>query len=422
MPARIVARPLNFLRRHARGIGKLLVILAVIAVSWVPAFVVNNVMGYAPGFFVTLGIAFSGLYLLALRRSFEYAEASRVNRCIRGENVDFVLRLHNKFVLLFPRVEVVFYQSDLFGGEDRVSSRDVILAPFATKDFTFQMRFDHLGVYSAGLRRVVLHDLLGLFSFTHENDNPQRIEVLPRGKQISNVTFSSESPTQSTSALKTVLDEGMDYSMVREYRWGDPIKSIHWKLSARLDYYVTRVYESNADPGLTTVVDLHAQNADPSVLMQLYDAVVESALSLNEFAVQQGLDSALVYMDDAGTRKRYEERLEEEGVRKLVGLLRADSSQFQGDACSLLREELNSPYSQSNIALCTSALDDALIEALLSIKMRHKNPILLLAIPEHLDKEERRELLAPLRRLDQAHVAYCAFTSVDDLATGGIAA
>lgn len=408
--------PLRFLARHRRSVGKGVLIVLFLAVCWLPAIVINNVMGYAPGIFATLAIVFSGLYLLLLRRGLEWAEATRVSECIRGEQVDFVVRLQNKSILLYPRVQVVFYQSDLFNDVGRTSSSDIILTPRAQRDFTFQMSFEHIGTYQAGLKRVVVHDLLGLFHVTFENPTAQNVEVLPRMHELTDVVFDSEAPTQSTKAIRTVLNEGMDYAFVRDYVWGDPIKSIHWKLSARSENYLTRIYESNANPGLTTVIDINAPKAQANVLMQLYDAVVESALSLNEYARRSGLESSLTYMDDCGDERRFEGRVEHDGLRQLMGLLKEDASCYAGNANTLLQDELNSPYAQSNIALCTCSLDQSLIETLLAIKSRRKNPLLFYAIPKDLDPDERRELLAPLRRLDEASISFCVFSSVEELA------
>ncbi len=414
--------PFKFLARHKGSIGKAMAIIVFLALCWLPAVVINNVMGYAPGIFATFAIVFSGVYLLLLRNGLDWAEATRVSECIRGEQVDFVVRLVNKSILLYPRIQVVFYQSDLFENDGRVTSSDIILTPRAKRDFTFQMCFDHIGTYSAGLKRVVIHDLLGLFHITYENPTTQEIEVLPRTHEMGDVVFDSEAPTQSTKAIRTVLNEGMDYAFVRDYVWGDPIKSIHWKLSARSENYLTRIYESNANPGLTTVIDIHAPKANAATLMQLYDGVVESALSLNEYARHSGLESTMVYMDDCGSAKRYEGRVEHDGLRQLMGLLKEDSSCYEGNAASLLRDELNSPYAQSNIALCTSALDESLVETLLAIKARRKNPLLFYAIPQGLEPGEHRALLAPLRRLDEAHISFCVFSDVQELTAEGGAA
>ena len=415
-----VSAPFRFALRKRKTIGKALAIVAVLAVSWVPALFINDLCGYATGFFVTFGLLFSGVYLILLKHGLDYAQASRVQGCMRGEQTDFVLRLHNKTLLVFPRVEVVFYQSDLFGGEGRVSSTDVMLAPRATRDVMFGMRFDHIGSYEAGLRRIVVHDLIGLFSITLENEESLTIEVMPRIHEMASVAFSSEAPSQSTKALKTVLNEGLDYAYVREYRWGDAIKSIHWKISARFTDYMTRIYEINANPGLVTVIDLVAPAEEADVLMHLYDIVIESALSVSAFARRQGMETAIMFKDDLGEQRRYDERMEEEGRRRLMRLLREDSSCYAGDARSLINREVNSPYGQSNIALCTSNLDESLVEALLEVKLRHKNPILFYAIPRGLDRDEERERLAPLRRLDAANVDYLVVRDASELdAEGG---
>lgn len=402
--------------RSVKLLLKALALLLVVAVCFVPAVFINNPMGYIPGFVVAFGILFSGLYLLLLRRGLEFAEATRVNECVRGEAVDFVLRLRNTTPLLYPRVEVVFHQTDLFGGEDKVSSADIILLPKASRDFTFSMSFEHIGRYQAGLQKVVIHDLLGLFKITFPNTARQQVDVLPRVVDLHDMSFSSEVPTSSTAALKTVLNEGMDYCTVRDYVWGDPIKAIHWKISSRFeDNYVTRIYETCANPSLTTVIDLHAPTCEPTVLMQLYDAVLESALSVDSFARRQGLDSTMAYADETGRVKRFNARLGDASLVKIAGMLKLDSSVYAGGAYDVLREELNAPAAASNVALCTSALDEQLIKLLQTMKNRRRNPIVFYAIPSGLADAERTELLAPLRQLDVAAIPYVAFSNVEEL-------
>ena len=419
---RALSRPFKSLARKRKTVGKALAILLSIALSWLPAPFLNSIIGYAPGLFVTFGILLSGVYLLFLRRGLDYAQASRVQGCTRGETTDFVLRLRNKTVLLYPRIEVVFFQGDLAGGEARTSTADVMLAPLATRDVMFSMRFDHIGLYDAGLKRIVVHDLIGLFSFTFENEDKVSIEVLPRMHDLASVSFSSEAPTESVKSMKTVLNEGLDYAYVREYRWGDAIKSIHWKISARFKDYMTRIYEINANPGLVTVIDFNGPDVDVEVLMGLYDTVVESALSVSAYARRQGLESSIAFMDELGEEQRFKGRMEDEGKRRLMGLLREDPSCYAGSARTIINREVHSPYGQSNIALCTACLDEDLVQALLEVKMRHKNPILFLAIPNGLERVEERELLAPLRRLDAAHVEYFVLRDAADLdVRGGVA-
>ena len=421
-PAKALRRPFAFIARKRKTVLKIVAVAFAIALSWVPAVFINDLSGYATGLFVTLGVLLSGAYLLLLRRGLDYAQASRVQGCTRGQQTDFVLRLKNKTVFVYPRIEVVFYQSDLFGGEGRTTSAEVMLAPRATHDVMFSMKFDHIGTYEAGLKRIVLHDLIGLFSVTFDNEESIAIEVMPQTHPLASVSFSSEAPSQSTKATKTVLNEGLDYAYVREYRWGDAIKSIHWKISARFKDYMTRIYEINANPGLVTVVDLNTPDAEPEVIMGLYDTVVESALSVSAYARRQGMESALEFMDDIGEERRYDGRMEDEGKRRLMRLLREDTSSYVGNAQTLILREVNSPYGQSNIALCTSNLDQGLVEALLEVKLRHKNPILFLAIPRGLEREEERERLAPLRRLDAAQIECFVLRSADELdAKGGLA-
>ncbi|MCD8207002.1 MAG: DUF58 domain-containing protein [Bacteroidales bacterium] len=405
---------------NRRRVFKIVLIILAVAACCIPPIYVNNAIGYIPLIVLVLAIILSYLYLLFLQIGLEFEEASRTPECTRGASMDFVLRLRNKSFLVYPRIEVVFHQSDLFGEDMRSESTDITLSPFAKRDFTFSMYFEHVGRYQAGLKKVVLHDIIGLFSKVYENEDLQTIEVLPRLHELTDITFDSEAPTASTAALKTILNEGVDYSQVREYMWGDPIKAIHWKVSARFTTYMTRIYETNTNPGLTTVIDLHApEDAKGEQLMSLFDGVIESALSVDAFGRAQGLDCELMYANEYGEQKRYAARLQAEALHELTGLLRKDTSCFAGEANEIIEKELNSPYAQSNIAVCTSDLGSGILDLLLATKQRRRNPILFFVIPPGLSPLQRRDALEPLRRLDGSGIIYFAFSGVDELTEGG---
>ncbi len=416
----VFSRIWGFVKRLWLRCWKAAIIVVLVVCVCIPMRYVNNAIGYVPALVMVLGIGLSYLYLFLLERSLKFEEASRAGECIRGTNMDFVLRLTNKGILLFPRIEVVFHQSDLFGHNMREETCDITLAPKAKRDFTFTMRFDHVGEYQAGLKRVVLHDIIGLFSKVYENEELQTINVLPRVYSVHDIAFDAEAPTNTTAAIKTILNEGIDYSQVREYRWGDPIKAIHWKLSARFPEYMTRIYETNTNPGLTTLIDLRTNDGlTAAEQMEVFDGVIEGALSVHAFALSQGLDSELTYVNEYGEERRCPARLQNDALHEITSMLREDTTPYKGQAIEVLRRELNSPNGQSNIAVCTSTLENGLLDLLILIKQRRRNPILFFCFPEDFTHEQRKELLEPLRRLDGTGVMHFAYSSMAELSERG---
>ena len=85
------------------------------------------------------------------------------------------------------------------------------------------------------------------------------------------------------------------------------------------------------------------------------------------------------------------------------------------EASDLLRQEGNRIHARDNIAFCTAHADERVVSALIEIKNRKRNPMLLLAVPPSLDPEEVRELTRPLRRLDSAQIVYYVLATAADL-------
>lgn len=389
------------------------VALAVLAllVCAVPPVFLDDVIGYLPLLALVMALALSFAYLQVLKRSLVYSEESLVPSCERGSEIEFVLNFENKSPLPFLRLEPYIYISDLFDDVDTITPVSMPLMPREKRDFTFTARFDHIGTYSAGVKKIVISDLFGLFTHTVENAHRHRVEVLPRITELEDLPLTSTASSDSQKPLQTLVTDDLDYAGVRAYLWGDPIKTIHWKLSSRLEdgEYLTRLFECFNNPGINIIIDTTAPAYDPESLMFVFDGVVEGALSINSFARAAGLDSVLAFVDKYGEERRMRIADYKDFAELTDELPRISAG--EGDrALELLRREGNSIHGQDNIAYCSAHTDEAIITALCELKLRKRNPLFLLALPPSLEGEELKERLRPLRRLDAAHISYFAFT------------
>lgn len=391
-----------------------LVLLALVACALPPIFV-NNIIGYLPLLALVLVIVISFVYLQVLKRALVFSEESLVPSCERGTEIEFVLKFQNKSPLLFLRLEPYIYISDLFDELDTVTKVAMPLMPFEKRDFRFQAQFDHIGTYSAGVQKIVINDLLGLFTHTIVNPNRHRVEVLPRIQDMESLALTSTASAESQKPLQTLVTDDMDYAGVREYVWGDPIKTIHWKLSSRLDYgdYLTRLFESFNNPGINIIIDttspLYDNTTSPlydnESLMYVFDGVVEGALSINQHAVDSGLDSFISFYDKYGSESRL--RIKNTiDFADLTSDLPRIAAKEGDDALELLRRESNLIHGQDNVAFCSAHINESVVNALCELKLRKRNPIFLAVVPPSLDDQQTQELLRPLRRLDVAGVSY----------------
>ena len=403
-------------RRAAPVVGRIAITLLAVAVCAVPPIFVNNIIGYLPLLAVVLAILISFVYLQVLRRSFSFSEDSLVSSCERGSEIDFVLHFRNASPLVVLRLEPRIYVSDLFGEADDITAVPLTLMPHEDREFRFQASFDHIGTYSAGVRTVTIGDLLGLFSYTIENEKRHRVEVLPRLFSADDVPLSSEVSSESQKPRQALTVDDMDYAGVREYAWGDPIKTIHWKLSARnpSGEYLTRLFETFNNPGVATILDTSAPNYDRESLMFVFDGIVETALSVNQFALSQGIDSVIEFRNRAGEDAKLR-LMKNSDFPELTHALPRIATGDGHEARELLRREMASLHGQDNVAVCTSQVNEELISMLITLRLRKRNPMLFLIVPPSLDSDEVRAYAKPLRRLDEAQIPHYILSSAADL-------
>ena len=415
--ARRKARGSQRIGRPAKAIvGRVVIAVCALAVCAVPPLFVNDVIGYLPLVALVLVIVLSFVYLQILKRSFSFSEASLAPSCERGSRIDFVLEFRNASPLVCVSLEPSIYISDLFGDADEVTPVSLTLLPRETREFHFEAKFEHIGTYAAGVRSVMIGDLLGLFSHTIVNDKRHRVEVLPRVYELEDASLSSEASSDSVRPRKALTIDDLDYAGVRDYVWGDPIKTIHWNLSARnpSGEYLTRLFEAYDNPGITIVIDTSAPDYDSESLMCLFDAVVESALSINRFAVAQGLDAVITF------RGRFEEDLrirvrDTDEFPELVNALPRISVGDARAAQEIVRRELYSQQGNDNVAVCTSHVDEQIVSMLVALRNRRRNPLLFLAVPPALDRQEVSDFVRPLRPLDEVQIPYYVFSSASQL-------
>ena len=414
----------NARRRSKRGFGtqlkKVLLLVLVGLLLAVPIPFVNTMAGYMPLLAYVFVLLISYVYLRLLRENIVFEQGGIGEGCLRGEKLAFKLTVENKSPLPAVSINALFFISDLFGGERESVRQRISLPPHSKKEFDFAVSFDHIGSYTVGIKQIEVTDPFGIFSHAKTNDELCRVFVQPRIFDVASIELSTEASQESKRTLTTTIDDGMDYCGVREYRWGDPIKSIHWKLSARVaegDYF-TRLYETSCNPGIEVFIDFDSLDYTAIQLMDVYDAVVESALSIEAWGGALGYETKLLFTDDAGQDMCCEGPL----VGQHAELVRLMPRIEPGDGLKLidlLCTEASSIYSQNNLIVCSACVTDELIGELISVQAQRKTPILFAVVPSDAEEDELAALRRKLARLSAADIAYTVFNTADELGGRG---
>lgn len=402
--------------RSKKPVIKALLLVLVGLLLAVPAVFVDTMIGYVPvvGYLFTLLLCRA--YVALLQRSMFFDQKGVQGECLRGEKMAFKLDVANNSFLPAICIDAEFYISDLFGGERETTSQRVSLPPRSNKTFGFAVQFDHIGTYQVGIRSLRVGDPFGIFSFQKESQGLQQVTVQPRIVDIAGIEISTESNQEAKRSVVTTIDEGMDYATVREYRWGDPIKSIHWKLSARLTEgeYLTRLYETSCNPGVEIFLDFETPGYDAGSLMDVNDALIESGLSIEMWASQRSYESVLLFVDDHGQNKRFEGPLSSQSAQ-LVQMMPCIAPGGGAKFVDLLQSEAGAPWAQNNFIVCSSNVTDDLVNALVAIRSNRRMPIFIAIAPRFEDDEQLESIKGRLTQLALAGVPYTLLSSADEL-------
>ncbi len=195
----------------------------------------------------------------------------------RGEDVALAIRILFRGIIPIAPLTV-----DVAPGPDR-PAQTIKLAGRAGKPHTLHITFHaaHVGVTTPGVERVIISDLLGMFTVekTPKNQGGELI-VLPLPFDVGELTYAAgDSGTESMARASEDITSPSD---VRTYQQGDAMKKIHWKLSVRKQELMVRRFEAPVMPDALVLLDCSQppQTTDDQSQLDLRDALLETAASV----------------------------------------------------------------------------------------------------------------------------------------------
>lgn len=406
------ARP--FAQRVRGFIARVLLICAFAFIAVSSALLDNTVIGWLPLLVLVVLLALLPLHLFLQIRTLSWREDVSLGDCRRGESVDFAVDVRNKSVLLSPRIEAMLFVSTLTGGADAFTRRTFSLLPLEKKRLVFGVRFDHIGRYEAGLYSLRLTDPFGLFSRTVFNPKRQAVNVLPHIVDISRLTVEQQAAHESLRAA-AVVNEGMDYSGIRDYTIGDPLKLIHWKMTARFGEYMSRIYETQVNPTVDILVDGVCEWDDDELIMCCYDAVMESALSFDLYARRNGIESRILLPQKTRTMRSFMLDGSSETADVLSALPRLYPPGEISSLPAMLTRLAERRGGTDNIIVCSANLGRDLTSSVLDFRSSGRDALVVAVLPSELDKSVADDRMRALAPLDQSGVSFLCISQVEDL-------
>ncbi len=203
-----------------------------------------NVASYICFLFLLLMPPVSLLYTLSAKSALTVHMVSDSCTVEKGELCTYEFYIDNHFIFAYPfiKAKISLPQSDSV----RCADRTVCLAvsPLSQYRVRNTVSFRFRGTYEIGVRCFYVYDFLGLFCVRVEAENLQTVSVMPRRLQFGNLSTDAVADSAKRTVKSPISYDKLEVSDIREYRSGDALKSIHWKLSSKSEDFIVREYNT----------------------------------------------------------------------------------------------------------------------------------------------------------------------------------
>ena len=302
----------------------------------------------------------------------------------------YKVRLHSMTPMPFSHVECVFY-CDRYA----VSAAEVYyfsLSPFRPVIVEIPFRVRYRGQYELGLRMLRANDIAGLFQLKRVYNKNTVVTAYPNVSNVDNYPMSMNLLTQAHSRHDIRDEDYATISDIRPYVPTDSIKRVHWKLTAKRNEWLVKIFLANALNQVEIVLDITQLVLLPHERYPLEDAMVEQSISLARFCLNSGMP--VDFMSTDGTETKTRSPQEFETIYNAAAFLQFESTP-KLNPLAILTHVLNESAGYINAVIFTARLDKELSERILNATNNgHYISIIYFAtLTPHKESEEAFQLL-----------------------------
>ncbi len=218
-------------------------------------------------------------------------------------------------------------------GETVLVTKSAAVPPISTVSFEFSARYDRRGVMKVGSDSIYVYDLLHIVRIKKKISGICTVAVLPRVLEERISEYDDKNGDEDPIYCKDSL-LSYDYGDIREYRPGDAMKRIHWKLSSKGEELQVKKYSDLSQKTVCVICD---RSGDGSLYgiskkdrLEADDVSVEEAFAfVSEISERDGNGSLIVSADGGGVLRRdFSGNGSEKDVRVWLSELGGGSNRF----------------------------------------------------------------------------------------------
>lgn len=221
----------------------------------------------------------------------------------------------------------------------------------------------HRGYYQVGSLLVSLTDPFMLYKKEVTYGKDIDLIVYPKVTELSSIHLR---PSEFFGNIKVSENTHEDFTSIRNirsYQYGDSIKRIHWKQSAKHDHVMVKEFDLSANMKVSIILDGYKGNRFISDFETIEEKMVEICASLSKYFLRCAIETRLLLTAKSHVRLNGKnmDRLEDI-LKELIGF----DSDGELDIYKVFSSETKKLTYGSSLYVLTPAIDDLLVDAFIA--------------------------------------------------------
>lgn len=312
----------------------------------------------------------------------------------RGDDVDITYLVDNRTPLLIPYIII---DSKVHSTLGRYQSKLATSLPGRESYRHYEtVNLNKRGYFHVGEIEVTIQDIFRIFKFKKKISSKASLLVYPKIIKLASFKTSSSQHQGELFSSDGKFEDRTRISTLRDYVEGDNIKSIHWKLTAKKDEPMIKVFDKRVHSSVVIFLDNSLWSYHDDVDNRMEDKAVDLALSIIDYCLDNSLDSTLVHQDkDKSLLTSGNEIDDLKPFLNELAKLRATGKMSFSD---LILNNIEIHSQASTIIMITPQLDKKVGASVLELLSKNFKPFLIIVSDREnksgkIDEDIRRKLI-----------------------------
>lgn len=214
----------------------------------------------------------------------------------KNESLPIQLKIHNKHLFLTCMCMVkLTIQNELLQQEETRSFFMTATHSGHTVEQVISSRY--CGMIKCSISELKIYDALGLFSFRKETESSYFVSILPSVYPLMAMSSKIQQDIKNNIISRTVKgNDPSEFMDVREYRDGDRLARIHWKLSDKYDQIMVKDFGDPISNDVLLLFDLNG-NSDEKIC-----GLLDAVYSISNFLIKNQITYEIQWYDSVHER------------------------------------------------------------------------------------------------------------------------